>query len=109
MLEIPIVRVPKWRRVYLVCEDCHARSRGPKRKAKALVSALKKSVGVERPRPRVMTTGCLGLCPKRATAIAVVGGDDARLVVIESQAQIEWLVRPVVGEQVPTASVGDAV
>ena len=71
----------------LVCKDCRKRSNGPREpKAKALVSALKRSVQGETPRPRVLMTSCLGLCPKRATAVARVGGKrgDARIAAVAS-------------------------
>jgi hypothetical protein len=64
-LELP------WNELILVCKDCRKRSRGPDAKAKEIAAAIKKQVGATRPRPRVVLSSCLGLCPKKATAVVV--------------------------------------
>ena len=59
----------------LVCRDCRHRSNGPKKsKTKDLAQELKRLVRLDRPKPRVVMTTCLGLCPRGATAIALIGG-----------------------------------
>jgi predicted metal-binding protein len=63
---------PSWKDLVLVCRDCRKRSRGPKAKAKEVASELKKQFGHAKPRPRVVMTTCMGLCPTKATAVALV-------------------------------------
>lgn len=73
---------PGWQAVLLVCRQCGKRSSGPKSlKAKEVVKLLRDAARAERPRPRVLATGCLGLCPKKALAIARVGGPGAARIV----------------------------
>ncbi|MEP7099170.1 MAG: hypothetical protein ABI781_01590 [Burkholderiales bacterium] len=85
---------PPWNAVLLVCRACRKRSNGPREpKAKAIAQALKRSVREARPRPRVLLTSCLGLCPKRATAVARLGadGNEARIVALVSIDDLEKL------------------
>ena len=92
---------PKWDAVFLVCRDCGKRSRAPKEaKPKKLVGALRSLAKHERPRPRVLLTSCLGLCPKAATAIAFVANDrPPRIVAVAREDQLAaWtgsLLQPV--------------
>jgi predicted metal-binding protein len=83
---------PKWDAVFLVCRECHKRGSGPKdSKPKEFVTTLRKHAG--QPRPRVVETGCLGLCPKRATAVAVAGGGNAtRIVAVKSKKQLAAVI-----------------
>ena len=82
---------PRWTRVYLVCKACGKRGGGPKDyKPKVIAAALRKRSKEERPRPRVVFTSCLGLCPKAATAVARVGADSPmRIAAIRSPAQLD--------------------
>jgi predicted metal-binding protein len=87
---------PAWDAVLLVCRECRKRGNGPREpKPKQLVQALKHSVREQRPRPRVLLTSCLGLCPKRATAVSRVGGSHGRAVIgaVTSLAEIDGLAR----------------
>lgn len=71
----PFVKA-KFDALLLVCGRCAARSSGPsKGKAKKLPGEFKKALGAERPRFRIVETSCLGLCPKKATAVASATGD----------------------------------
>ena len=71
----PFVK-PKFDALLMVCSRCVERSSGPsKRKAKKLPGDFKKALGAERPRFRIVQTSCLGLCPKKATAVAAATGD----------------------------------
>lgn len=90
-MDHPLPEHPKWDAVFLVCKDCHKRSSGPKKsKPKEFVTTLRKHAGAARPRPRVLMTGCLGLCPKAATAVARVGCDaPTRIVAVKSKKQLE--------------------
>lgn len=66
---------PAWDTVVLVCKDCQKRGSGPRHlKTKTALSVLRHSLRSLRPRPRVVASSCLGLCPKRALTVAVVGG-----------------------------------
>ena len=59
-----------------MCKACRKRRNAPnKPKAAALVRAIQEGLRPMTPRPRVVTTSCLGLCPKGATAVALVAGN----------------------------------
>ena len=77
---------PSWGVVYLVCKACGKRSDAPKRlKPKALAGLVRRASKGDKPRPRVLLTSCLGLCPKAATAVAIAGtGLATRVIAIRS-------------------------
>jgi predicted metal-binding protein len=55
----------------LVCKKCLGRVPDGKQLRKALKSELKNRAGVQDVKPpRVVLTGCLGICPKRAVVVA---------------------------------------
>lgn len=89
---------PRWDTVYLVCKACGKRDNGPKDfKPKAIVAVAKQRSKLERPRPRVVFSSCLGLCPKAAVAVARIGGDaPACIAAIRSSSDFEvaFPVRP---------------
>lgn len=88
MKDAPIdLRRPRWAGVFLVCKDCGQRRNGPKHlKPKALAALVRRESKVLTERTRVMTTGCLGLCPKSAIALAHAGaGASASIVAIKSR------------------------
>jgi predicted metal-binding protein len=63
---------PGWKQIVMVCKVCEKRSNGPKKfgakkVAHALLLALRQA---RQPKTRVVQTSCLGLCPKRAVAVA---------------------------------------
>lgn len=74
----------------LVCKACGKRSSGPRDDAspKKVAKALMQAAKDQRRKVRVVLTGCLGLCPKRATAVVVAGkeGSPAQFA-IETLAQ----------------------
>ena len=71
----PFVKA-KFDALLMVCSRCAERSSGPsKRKATKLPGDFKKALGAERPRFRIVESSCLGLCPKKATAVAAATGD----------------------------------
>jgi hypothetical protein len=86
----PFVKT-KFDALLMVCSRCADRSSGPsKRKAKKLPSDFKKALGTERPRFRILQTSCLGLCPKKATAVAAATGDGPlRLAAIGGKSDIQ--------------------
>jgi len=81
---------PKWNAAFLICRQCRKRKNGPHMKAKVLVTTVRGITRDVEPRPRIVLTSCLGLCPKGATALAYVGGAvDPRVVAIKSCAKLE--------------------
>ncbi len=64
---------PKFVGAVLVCGDCERRSSGPKKlRAKEARQTLKKALGGARVRLRIVQSSCLGLCPKKAIAMAAI-------------------------------------
>jgi len=75
-----LVATPSWQAVILVCRDCGKRSKGPQGfSTKEATSAARAAVQAERPRPRVLRSSCLGVCPKRAMAVARVSAGGVQL------------------------------
>ena len=93
-----LLRTPSWTGVVLVCKQCAKRSSGPKRlETKALVTTARNALSGSKPRPRVMTVGCLGLCPKGAIAVASVGPQGSRLVAVETKRALRSVLPALVG------------
>jgi len=86
----PFVKT-KFDALLLVCGRCAERSSGPsKRKAKKLPGEFKKALGPERPRFRIVESSCLGLCPKKATAVAAaVDNAPVRLAVVRGKDDVQ--------------------
>jgi predicted metal-binding protein len=82
---------PKWDALLLICRKCRKRGEGagdvkPKTLAKIAHSLLKE----HEPRPRVVLTGCLGVCPKAATTVAYLGGGIApRVIAVASWEELD--------------------
>lgn len=91
MSEAPELLKTAWPAVLLVCKDCRKRSSGPKDlKAKDAVRELRIALKHDRPRPRVLLTNCMGLCPKKALAVAWADGHgEPRAVAMTSTAQAD--------------------
>ncbi len=85
---------PSWDAVFLICKKCRKRSKAPKGlKAKALAATVRAHSREQRPRPRIVLTSCLGLCPTGAIAVAFVGrGGWPRIVPIESCEQLDAVI-----------------
>lgn len=93
------VRTPSWQGVVLICRACRKRGNGPKKlRPKALVATARKAVGPQRPRPRVVMTTCLGLCPKAAIAVASVGASSTRLAAVRSKRELASALVSMLGE-----------
>lgn len=90
----PTLANPSWDAALLVCNACRKRSSGPRGfKAKAVVQEARRALRDVKPRPRIVLTTCLGLCPKGALAVAFVGGaSGTQICAIESMAQVEATV-----------------
>lgn len=82
---------PKWEAVLLICRQCRKRKNGPlDLKPKALFKIARSLLKERRPRPRVVLSSCLGLCPKSATAVAFLGSGTApRIAKIENWEELE--------------------
>lgn len=65
----------------LVCGVCQKRSNGPaKLTAKEVRRELKGALGKSRFRLKIAQSSCLGLCPKKAIAVAAASGDAPALM-----------------------------
>jgi hypothetical protein len=85
----PVLAQPRWTGVFLVCKACGKRSNGPRKlKPKELAGIVRTETKRSPERTRVVLTGCLGLCPKEAIALAHLGsGAAATLVAVRSRKQ----------------------
>jgi predicted metal-binding protein len=65
------VRPRRAQPVVLICKKCLKRSADGREMKRALKSEVKRrSIAQGTKRPRIVQTGCLGICPKRAVALA---------------------------------------
>jgi len=88
--DLPPVDAPGWNTVFLVCRKCSKRKHAPHGiKPKALYSTIRHSLPKEKPRPRVLFSSCLGLCPKGAMAVARVGAGEPRIVAVTTLKELE--------------------
>ena len=79
--ETPPFAKTRYTGAIMVCKQCQKRSSGPKKlKAKDLQQPLKRALGDARLRFRTVQTTCLGLCPKKAIAVAAVAAEGASLL-----------------------------
>ena len=70
----PALEPLKFDGAVLVCAECEKRGDGPKKlEARDVRKALKHNLGEARFKLRVVQTSCLGLCPKKAIALAALG------------------------------------
>ena len=68
------VRQAGWAAVVLVCRDCRKRGSGPADiKLKVALHEARRAIRQTGMRGRVVSSSCLGLCPKRALAVAWAG------------------------------------
>ncbi len=84
----PLVKA-KFSGVVLVCGECEKRGSGPsKLRAKDVRKTLKKQLGPARHVLRVLQSSCLGLCPKKAIALAAAA-PGAALVAAEVKTEAD--------------------
>ncbi|UYO48597.1 (2Fe-2S) ferredoxin domain-containing protein [Rhodopseudomonas palustris] len=79
----------------LICGKCLSKIDGGKKLKQALKAELKRAAAAQGgKRPKLVTTGCLGICPKRAvvTASAATLGR-GEYVLVEDRKQVEEAVR----------------
>lgn len=88
------VRSAGWAAVVLVCRDCRKRGSGPDGiKLKTALTEARRAARQTGLRSRVVATSCLGLCPKRALAVAWAGVHGAPLIAaVEKMEQLEPVV-----------------
>ena len=81
----PEILRPGWNSVVLVCKACEKRSKGPKKiTAKEVSRQLKKAAHEARvARPRIVMTGCMGACPKKAFTVAAASPGGIRMVAFQ--------------------------
>ncbi|WP_420131477.1 (2Fe-2S) ferredoxin domain-containing protein [Rhodopseudomonas sp.] len=67
----PIIARPKRPPPVLICGKCLSKIDGGKKIKQALKAELKQAAAAHGgKRPKLVTTGCLGICPKRAVVTA---------------------------------------
>jgi len=82
---------PRWQTVVLVCGRCRRRNDGEvDLKTREVVRAMSRGLGSRS--VRVVKSGCLGLCPKRAIAIGLAGAGPARAAVVRNGADVDAAV-----------------
>ncbi len=88
-LATPKLARVKFRGAVLVCGDCEKRSSGPKKlRAKDLRKDLKRQLGPARHQLRIVQTSCLGLCPKKAIALAALAPEQSAIAAeVKTQAE----------------------
>jgi predicted metal-dependent enzyme (double-stranded beta helix superfamily) len=98
---------PDWDTIVLACRACRKRRHGPDGlSGKLAVREARVALKGTRPRPRVVATGCLGLCPDGAIALAAAGAGRApRAIEVRDAADIGDAVRALLaaeGDDPPT-------
>lgn len=92
MKPLPTALEPSFHGVLLVCRECEKRGSGPKDlRSKDVRKVARQCVKAERGRVRVVTSSCLGPCPKKAMTVAFVASDPAasRMAAVADEAQAE--------------------
>ncbi len=81
---------PRFEAVYLVCKACGKRSNGARKLTPhELVGLVRRETKALPARTRVVTTTCLGLCPKKAVALARAAAEEPiGIVAVRSRKQV---------------------
>lgn len=84
-----------WQRVILVCGECEARKDGPRHlTAKTVRRELKRALRSGPDKARVVVTGCLGPCVKKAlTVVATAPGAPAAYAVCDEAQLLQAAAR----------------
>lgn len=92
----------------LVCEKCERRDKGPKKlTTKELRGELRQALGGGRTRLRIVQTSCLGLCPKKAIAVAAVTPQAGSvLAAVRRKRDVPALAAGLLGPAAPTIRQG---
>ncbi|PPQ41748.1 hypothetical protein CKO39_20495 [Rhodopseudomonas palustris] len=91
----PTIARPKRPPPVLICGKCLSKAGGGKKMKHVLKSELKQAAASHGgKRPKLVTTGCLGICPKRAVVIASAGMlANGEYVLVEERKEVEEAVR----------------
>ncbi|MCD0421925.1 (2Fe-2S) ferredoxin domain-containing protein [Rubrivivax sp. JA1024] len=91
---LPIAR-PKRPPPVLICGKCLSKIDGGKKLKQALKAELKRAAAAQGgKRPKLVTTGCLGICPKRAVITASAATlAKGEYVLVEDRGEVEEAVR----------------
>ena len=81
---------PSWDAAVLVCKACRKRADlSANLKGRTVASEARSALRERKRRPRVLLTGCLGLCPKSAVAIAAfTNGSSPRIAAVTALSQV---------------------
>ena len=92
----------------LVCEKCEKRDKGPKKlTTKVLRSELRQALGGCHTKLRIVQTSCLGLCPKKAIAVAAVTPQAGSvLAAVRRKRDVPALAAGLLGPAAPTIRHG---
>ncbi|WP_150104575.1 (2Fe-2S) ferredoxin domain-containing protein [Rhodopseudomonas palustris] len=95
----PTIARPKRPPPVLICGKCLSKAGGGKKLKQALKAELKRAAAQGGKRPKLVTTGCLGICPKRAvvTASAATLGR-GEYVLIEDRTEAAAAVKVLIEE-----------
>ncbi|WP_205502603.1 (2Fe-2S) ferredoxin domain-containing protein [Rhodopseudomonas sp. BR0G17] len=96
----PSIARPKRPPPVLICVKCLSKIDGGKKLKQALKAELKRAAAAQRgKRPKLVTTSCLGICPKRAvvTASAATLGR-GEYVLIEDRSEVAAAVGVLIEE-----------
>ncbi|KQM68349.1 hypothetical protein [Xylophilus sp. Leaf220] len=106
--EEPVLVPTRYAGAVLVCEKCERRDKGPKKlTTKALRAELRQSLGGGRTRLRIVQTSCLGLCPKKAIAVAAVTPQAGSvLAAVRRKRDVPALAAGLLGTAAPTIQHG---
>jgi len=90
----PTIARPKCPPPVLICGKCLSKIDGGKKLKQALKAELKRAAAQGGKRPKLVTTSCLGICPKRAvvTASAATLGR-GEYVLVEDRKKVEEAVK----------------
>lgn len=76
--------------VLLVCHDCEDRGSGPARlRSKDVRKRLREALRPAKGRLRVVATGCLGPCPKKAMTVLLSAGGEVSVYGLQRRGQAD--------------------
>ena len=97
----PFVKA-KFQGLVLICGKCEKRSSGPRKlTSKEARKTIKSALGAQKTRLRIVQSSCLGLCPKKAIAIAAAAMDTpALLAAVHDEAEVRIVAARLAGQPV---------
>ena len=90
----PSIEPARWQAVAFVCGRCERRKGAPSSlDAKRAAKRLREGFREARLRSRIVGTGCMGLCPRGAIAVAVsVGGGPLAVIELKKKREVQAVV-----------------